>query len=349
MAFHHVVQRLLLIGMRLPVPPPPAKRQQPAALVPLIQAIAPSHRAFNLRAIEYGNRYRSAFWASYLLIALAVLCAGLPLALGWDDAQHGMHHFSVVWVVCELVIIVFVGLIYWRGHKEDWQGQWLVARTQAELTWYLPLVAPLVDFDETVDDIPRTANWYACLNRPGHDLQAGDDFDGVCHAHRELARTQLAGAWSDPEFITEYARWTVTIIEGQRQYHQHVARRQHALQHRVHAITAWLFVMTGTAALAHLFVHSNALTLATMFFPALGASLHGALAQSEAYRLEAASERLAMELGTIVEPVKAALERDDPIASVDVLRDAALSAVALILDEHQDWHMLVRPHHLPLG
>jgi len=25
------------------------------------------------------------------------------------------------------------------------------------------------------------------------------------------------------------------------------------------------------------------------------------------------------------------------------------AALALILEEHQDWHMLVRPHHLPLG
>ena len=144
-------------------------------------------------------------------------------------------------------------------------------------------------------------------------------------------------------------RWTVGIIEGQRQYHRHVALRQHALQHRVHTITAWLFGMTGLAALAHLVVHSNALTLATMFFPALGASLHGALAQSEAYRLEAASERLAMELGRIIEPVKASLGADDPLAKAGVVREAVMSAVSLILDEHQDWHMLVRPHHLPLG
>lgn len=345
MAFHHAVQRLLLTGMRLPVPPPPARPPQPAALIPLIQAIAPAHRAFNLRAIEYGDRYRSAFWAIYLLIALAVLCAGLPLALGWDDAQHGMHSFSIVWVVSELLLIMFVGLIYWRGHREDWQGLWLAARTQAELTWYLPLIAPLVDFS----DAPHAINWYACLNKPRHDLQAGDDFDGVCRANRRLARVLLGNVWSDPQFIVDYARWTLTIIEGQRQYHHHVALRQHALQHRVHTITAWLFAMTGLAALAHLVVHSNALTLATMFLPALGASLHGALAQSEAYRLESASERLAMELGRIIEPVRETLHAVDPLASIDVLRAAVLSAVALILDEHRDWHMLVRPHHLPLG
>jgi len=345
MAFHHAVQRLLLTGIRLPAPPAPARPPQPAALLPLIEAIAPSHRAFNLSAIEYGDRYRSAFWAIYLLIALAVLCAGLPLALGWDSTRHALHHFSIVWVISELVLIVFVGFIYWRGHREDWQGQWLAARTQAELTWYLPLIAPLVDYS----DDHHANNWYACLNYPGHDLQASDDFERVCRANWPLARTLLGGVWSDPQFIVEYARWTVAILEGQRHYHHHVALRQHALQHRVHTITAWLFAMTGLAALAHLVVHSNALTLATMFFPALGASLHGALAQSEAYRLQAASERLAMELGRIIEPVQQILRTTDPLDSVEVLRAAVLSAVALILDEHQDWHMLVRPHHLPLG
>lgn len=345
MAFHHSVQRLLLTGIRLPVPPAPAKPQQPAALMPLIEAIAPSHRAFNQRAVDYGNRYRSAFWAIYLLIALAVLCAGLPLALGWDRAEHALHNFAIAWVMTEVVLIIFVGLIYWRGHKQDWQGQWLAARTQAELAWYLPLIAPLVDFSDDAQAI----NWYACLNSSAHDLQAGDDFDGVCRANRALAHAQLSDVWSDPEFVVDYARWTVAILEGQRQYHQHVALRQHALQHRVHTITAWLFVMTGLAALAHLLVHSNALTLATMFFPALGASLHGALAQSEAYRLEAASERLAMELGRLIEPVKETMHATDPLASTAALRGAVRTAVALILDEHRDWHMLVRPHHLPLG
>jgi hypothetical protein len=31
------------------------------------------------------------------------------------------------------------------------------------------------------------------------------------------------------------------------------------------------------------------------------------------------------------------------------LRAQLVAAVGLILSEHKDWHMLVRPHHLPLG
>ena len=345
MAFHQAIQNVLLTGARLPAAPAAIRPHQPAALLPLIDAVAQDHDRFNRQAVDYGHRYRSSFWAIYLLVALAVLCAGLPSALGWDSAQNPMHSFSVIWVVSELVIIVLVGLIYWRGQRLDWQGQWLAARTRSELAWYLPLIAPLVNFSDTAG----SANWYAHLGEPALDLPAGDDFDAVCRTHRTLACKLVDGIWSDPLFIGDYARWVVDILEGQRRYHQHVALRQHALQHRVHAMTAWLFGMTGLAALTHLVIHSNVLTLAAMFFPALGASLHGALAQSEAYRLEATSRRLVIELGQIIEPVRHTLLSDDPLVMAPLLRDAVLSAVAVILDEHRDWHMLVRQHRMPLG
>ena len=66
-----------------------------------------------------------------------------------------------------------------------------------------------------------------------------------------------------------------------------------------------LFGFTALGALLHLVVHSLWLSLVTTFFPALGASLHGALAQSEAYRLGSTSERLAHELGNIIDRIHA--------------------------------------------
>src|SRR5436853_1413401 len=137
MALHQTIQRLLLIGVHLeplartPTPSPPA------ALTPLIEAIAPAHRAFDERALDYGHRYRSGFWAIYLLSAIAVLCAVLPLALGWDSPQHAFHSYAGVWAVSEVLIIGVVSTIYSLGHRRDWQGQWLRARTTAEMAWYL--------------------------------------------------------------------------------------------------------------------------------------------------------------------------------------------------------------------
>src|SRR5450631_4416722 len=176
MALHQVIQRLLLVGVqleKLPAPPPP---QPPRRLVPLIQALTAAHRSFDQRAIHYGHRYRSGFWAIYLLSAFAVLCAVMPLALGWDSRSHAMHPYSGLWAVAEVLVIGSVSAIYWLGHRHDWQGQWLRARTTAELTWYLPLVAPLLDFARH----DTCTNWYVQVFDPGQHLRSGDDVAVIC-------------------------------------------------------------------------------------------------------------------------------------------------------------------------
>jgi hypothetical protein len=345
MAFHQLVQRVLLIGARLRIPPPPAAVSLPERLLPLIEALAPAHAMFDARALHFGHRYRSGFWAIYLLSALAVLFAVLPLALGWDDRRHLQHPVIGLWAVGEVLIIGTVSTIYWLGHRRDWQGQWLRARTTAELIWYLPLVAPLLDFTR-----PETsANWYVRVFDPGNHLRSGDDLETICAKNEHLARTLLDGAWSDPAFISTYARWTVGVLEAQTHYHHRVALRQHALLHRVHSVNIGLFGLTALGALLHLAVHTVWLSLITTFFPALGASLHGALAQSESYRLGITSERLEVELQQAIGDIRAPLEQQGASPSPGPIKESIREAIELILEEHQDWHMLVRPHHLPLA
>jgi hypothetical protein len=345
MKLHQGIQRVLLIGVRLKVPPPPQPLKPPRRLLPLIETLAPAHLKFDALALVYGNRYRSGFWAIYLLSALAVLCAMLPLALGWDDKMHLQHPFARLWAFSEVLIIGTVSTIYWLGHRRDWQGQWLRARTTAELIWYLPLVAPLIDFTQPA----TSANWYMRVFDPGNHLRSGDDFEAICNQSEPRARTLLDEAWSDEAFIAEYALWTVGVLEMQRHYHQRVALRQHALLHRVHSVNIGLFGLTALCALLHLVIHSIWLSLITTFFPALGASLHGALAQSEAYRLGSTSERLGAELERAISDIRAALAGDEAVPDPAPIKNSVQSAIELIMEEHQDWHMLVRPHHLPLA
>jgi hypothetical protein len=321
----------------------------PAELQPLIDATAEAHRRFDQRALHYGHRYRSGFWAIYLLSAIAVLCAVMPLALGWDSSAHRLHSLAALWAIAEVAVIASVTAIYWRGQRQDWQGKWLQARTTAELTWYLPLVAPLLDFSSGRGE----ANWYQRLFNPGRHLLGGDagadDVGELCARSEPLARRLLATGWSDPGFVASYARWAVDILEGQRRYHRGVALKQHALLHRVHNITTALFALTAAGALMHLLVHTLWLSLVTTFFPALAASLHGALAQSEAYRLGATSERLAGELEGAIDRIRAAVEAGGLIGDVAPVKALIAAAIEGILEEHQDWHLLVRPHHLPLA
>ena len=340
MAFHQATQKLLLLGTRLKLPPSPPEPRPPPRLLPLIESLAGAHQRFDARAIHYGHRYRSGFWAIYILSAFAVLFAVMPLALGWDSPNHALHPFVGMWALGEVAIILAVSAIYWRGVRQDWQGQWLRARTTAELTWYLPLLAPLLDFEQPHPE----SNWYLQVLDPGQHLRGADEVAALCASHAALARSLLSNAWLDPEFGMQYARWTIDILEGQRHYHLGVALRQHALLHRVHGLNSWLFGLTALGALIHLMLHTLWLSLLTTFFPSLGASLHGALAQSEAYRLGATSERLVVDLQGAIDRVQAAGRADRT-----ALKASIEAAIALILEEHQDWHMLVRPHQLPLA
>jgi hypothetical protein len=342
---HQVIQRVLLLGARLEsferLPP----SLPPERLVPLVQAIEPEHQRFDRQAVHYGHRYRSGFWAIYLLSAIAVLCAVLPLALGWDSPRHAFHSFAGVWAVSEVVIIGVVSTIYWLGHRRDWQGQWLRARTTAELAWYLPMLAPLLDFSSPGAE----ANWYVRAFDPGQHLRTADDVSSLCARVEPLARKLLATAWSDSAFVGSYARWTLDILEQQRRYHCRVAARQHALLHRVHSLNGYLFGLTALGAILHLGIHTLWLSLVTTFFPALGASLHGALAQSEAYRLGSTSEGLARELGHSIGHIQTALAEMATSGDPRVLQASIEAAIALILEEHQDWNQFVRPHRLPLA
>ena len=345
MALHQSIQRLLLIGAKLDTPQAPPIPAAPQRLQPLIESLAPSHRQFDARAIRFGHRYRSGFWAIYLLSALAVLCAMMPLALGWDDLTSYMHSYAAGWVITEILVIGAVWVIYWRGHRNDWQGEWLRARTVAEFTSYLPLIAPLVDFSKP----PNGADWYARVLPAGSQSGAPEQVAVLCGANEPGTRAALDGAWNDPHFVVTYAAWAIGTLQAQQAYHTRVARRTHVLQHRIHRVTAALFALTALGALSHLVVHSRWISLITTVFPALAAALHGALAQSEAFRLESASERVALELQKSVDEIRRSVNADPAERRPERLQSAVRSAVALILQEHQDWHMLVRPHHLPLG
>jgi hypothetical protein len=345
MPLHQFVQRVLLIGAHVQSLPPAPAPQPPPALLPLIQAIEGPHHRFDERAMHYGNRYRSGFWSIYLLSAVAVLFAVMPLALGWDSTNHMLHPYAGLWAVGEVMVIVTVSAIYWRGHRRDWQAQWLRARTTAELSWYLPMLAPVLDFTA-----PSTEpNWYLRVFDPGQHLRGANDVETLCREIEPLARQQLASAWSDPKFISSYVRWTIDILEQQRHYHYRIASKQHALRHRVHTVNSTLFGLTAVGALLHLAVHTLWLSLITMFFPALGSSLHGALAQSEAYRLGTTSERLVGELQGAMDRIRAAHHETGSTEDVKPLKASVEAAIALILEEHQDWHLLVRPHNLPLA
>jgi hypothetical protein len=309
-----------------------------------MEAISTTQQRFNQRADKFGNRYRSGFWAIYLLSALAVLCAVLPLVLEWHNPGNtsDLHASLKMWAAIEVIIVGAMTAIYGLGRRQDWQGEWLRARTTAGLTGYLPLLSPLLDFDKPGDE----PNWYVRAFNPGQHPAAIDDVAGMCARIEPLARELVLNAWSEPLFVSNYARWTLDILDRQRRYHQDIARTQKALLQRIHAINVSLFGMTFLAAILQLALPTLWLSLVATFFPALGASLHGALAQSEAYRLGTTSARLAKDLEVAARRIQASAT---PGADTAELKAEIEAALTLILEEYPDWSLLVRPQHLPMA
>ena len=345
MSFHQVVQRILLLGVRLEKAPPISEPRPPAEVGPLIEIVEPAHRGFDVRAVRYGNRYRSGFWAIYLVSAVAVLCGVLPLALGWDSRFPDQHPYARFWTYIEVCLIVTVIGIYWRGHHARWRSEWLAARTTAELTWYLPLLAPLVDLDQP----GRDTNWYNRIFNADKRALHATEIEALCTRLEPIARKLRDGAWQEPTFVPRYLAWAIGVFEGQKAYHHRMAQRQHALLHRVHRINNTLFGLTAIGASMHLFMHSLWLTLVTTFFPSLAASLHGAIAQSEAFRLAKTSEKLVEDLHVAIRRVQELSARPDRTQALEEIRGFIGETLAILLQEHQAWHMLVRPHDLPLA
>ena len=359
MAFHQAIQRLLSALYDLE-PPEPQQAHPPAPpprrLAPLIEAISTTHQRFNQRAVKFGNRYRSGFWAVYLLSAFAVLCAVLPLVLESPlgtspllrlqcrspGTVSDLHATVRRCAVAEVIIIGAVITLYGLGRRHDWQGEWLRARATAELTGYLPLLSPLLDFDQP----GGAANWYVRAFNPGQHLPATDDVSSMCARIEPLARELVLNAWSEPLFVSNYARWTLDILDRQRRYHRDIVKTQKALLGRIHAINVSLFGMTFLAAILQLALHTVWLSLAATFFPALGASLYGALAQSEAYRLGTTSARLAQDLEIAAKRIQA---NATPGADTAALKAEIEAALTLILEEYQDWSLLLRQQRLPMA
>lgn len=335
MPFHTTLQNILLLGTPSHDELAPSQVDPPPALKALVDSLEPIRKECDERAIEYGHRYRSAFWGLYLLSALAVLFAVLPVGLGWDQRMHHQPWLQPLWGIAELAVLCTIALVYRRGHTQKWKDQWLSARLQAELVRYMPLTATVIP-----PEAFSAKAWAAIICGNAESSADVKAIQLLCANHETLAREASKDALADS---ATWARWTSSVVAGQEHYHAHIAHRQHQLQHRVHGINLMLFLLTIVGVFIHLFVHHPILLLVTTVFPALGAALHGALAQSEAYRLEANSKHLAAQLLAL----RAAI--DAPDTAVTRLPELGKSALNLILSEHHGWHHVVRPHGLPLG
>jgi len=294
-------------------------------------------------AVHYARLYRRGFGWNYVFGALAVTFA--LLAHVAEDVGHDLEGWTGAvlsfgakgLVVAEVLALLVILAVYWRGHGGRWLEKATGYRTLAEHLRQMRHLLPLglgVPFSRPPAHLgPHADLRLTWMNHHFRAVlrEAGIPTARCTPAYVESARAMLATEW----------------IEPQRAFH---ARRSEDFRHRLHRLerrARWCFGAALAAALLHLTPLGHALGVLLLAIaagaPAWGAALHGILSQSEFKRL---AQRYAS-MHESLEILSGRLAPRDRPPSLRDLRDVARDAAVEMIEEVNDWQVLYRAHVIP--
>jgi hypothetical protein len=239
-------------------------------------------------AVTCGDTYRSAFLTAYLMAAVSVGLALLPVAMGWSSrSPHPGETLSIWLELCSIsIMLVLIVLGRWKG----WHERWLDYRLTAELVRHIRLVAPLGG----TCSLPSMPAHLSSYMHPGKSWMAWY----ARAVDRELGFPQVK---MTSDHLLACLANLIELLNGQINFHHITARRSREIEHRLHVTSMSLLGMTIAAGLLHL-THSagGMMTLICGFFPALGAAFEGINNQGEFHRIEKRSDAMAQVLEHLV-------------------------------------------------
>ncbi len=303
----------------------------------VFDAFTPDYHEFSRLSNYYGNQYRGSFVLIYLLGALAVLAALVPVGFAFSDRfGHDAHHYAVWFTVTELVFILLILFIHKRGanphghghgHKSTWLNQrwherWIDYRILTERFRYMEILYPL-GIDPLVEGVAR-----------GKELQYWvNAYFAMRLAQSGTARTQDLGA---------YKTRLLEVMEGQRDYHSKNSHRAELIHHRLHAFATWLFYGTLLACASHFILHNPILTLMAGFFPALAAAMHGILASGEFSKSAEVSKEMDNQIQHLIEQLKTT-------DSEEGIKNVAMEFHNMAIGEVDSWRSIFKDKNVPLA
>lgn len=302
----------------------------------------------------YGNLYRSAFVANYLLSALAVFCAFVHYAL----EQLNWEKTSLGFIAAELVLLGLIAFIYATGRSHRWHERWIDYRLLAEYLRQLFFLMPLGPGELSSPHLPKY-------------MSAGDPKTTWMYWHYLALRREIGmvGGEYSHAYLDSVRSFLNSKdgIRGQIDYHENNADRMETLDSRFVGLTKALFVVAIAAAVAagilqvlllkcllpEAVAHSLAvlwITAAIAFLatasPTLGAALAGIRSQAEFERVKKRSRAMLHTLQRICKELDARDRRQQEI-SLAALNLIVAEAGQLMVDELLDWRIVFKDRPLP--
>lgn len=327
--FHYLATRLILLGHSIPAAP--AKPASPGVdkIAHIHDAIQAQIGSLDEAAGVNADKYRSAYWAMYLLAPLAIVFAALSIFTELNYLQIAVEFF----VVGKLVVLLAILLIFLMGKYGQWHKRWLSARIAVEHFRYLPLISPFVG--------NNSGNWYS------QDFQVPEiePLERFCRQYTDDGNEVLLDL-SDSAVRNHYLVYLRNVLEYQAAYHQWAGAKQNALVHRIHLLEKLLFAATMACVIAHFWWHFVWLSLVATVFPSLGASLQAILAQGESSRIATRSDHMSESLEKLAKEVEGLMQSD----SIDQseFKRIVINAIRELLNEANDWQNLISSKHLVL-
>ncbi|MBL8730118.1 MAG: hypothetical protein JNM25_16970 [Planctomycetes bacterium] len=288
-------------------------------------------------SVRSADRYRSAFVLAFLLAALAVGMALLPMGTSLDLEGPAAIACNVVELVAIALILVLVSV----GLRAGWHERWIDYRLLAEMIRQLQITAP-AGGGQPLPQLP--AHWSA-YGHPrsswmGWYVRAIERWlgmpTGVVDRHR------LAGDLTRLELM----------LRSQGSFHELASERAHRIEHRLHWCGIATLVVTAVCCILHLLLHpwhppsrvTAALTFFCGFLPALGAAVAGISNQGEFRRIGKRSRAMQEQLRLLVGETQRLRERladehaQRPMSPA--VAELAARTARLMVTEVLDWRVV---------
>ncbi len=291
----------------------------------------------------YADAYRSAIVGAYVLSAIAVGLALLPVAMGWFTDHH--HIGATISIIAEVATIFFVLALVFRGRRCRWHDRWIDYRLTAEMVRHLRLVGPLGG----PRPFPQVSG-----HLQGYRPPAGTWMTWYVRAVERSAEFPTGRV--DAPYLADVLAELVRTIEGQITFHREASHRCHTVERRIHLFGASLLGLTIIAGLVHLSPLvwkamgeyprvGLVMTFLCGFLPALGAALAGISNQAEFRRVARRSRGMLSELDRLLADAKAwqeSLAGNGAAATPTSVQVASLAATTaqLMVNEVIDWRVV---------